>query len=181
MSNVALCLVVVKPIKDAARAAKNRMGRVVKKFKEFTVTRLLDLGIEPYLVSSSLVASLAQRLVRRLCENCKQPDRDRSTGLPHPPDALLADQGLEPSNLLGVYKPVGCEVCRGTGFRGRIGLFELLVVDEACRELVQTRGNASQIREAGLAAEMHLLATDGLLKIHQGVTTLDEVVRVTTL
>ena len=145
------------------------------------VTRLLDLGIEPYLVSSSLVASLAQRLVRRLCEDCKQPDPHRSVSLPDPPEALLADQGIEISDLRGVYAPVGCESCRGTGYRGRIGLFELLVIDDACRDLVQSRGNASQIREAGLAAGMHLLATDGLLKIHQGVTTLDEVVRVTTL
>ena len=145
------------------------------------VTRLLDLGIEPYLVSSSLVASLAQRLVRRLCDRCKQPDRARSTGLPAPPPALLDDQGMVLSDLPGVYKPVGCEDCRGTGFRGRIGLFELLVIDDACRDLVQSRGNASQIREAGLNTGMHLLATDGLLKVHQGVTTLDEVMRVTTL
>jgi general secretion pathway protein E len=127
------------------------------------------------------VASLAQRLVRRLCENCKQPDPQRSAGLPHPPESLLADQGLAVSSLRGIFKPVGCAACRGTGFRGRIGLFELLVVDDSCRALVQSRGNASQIRQAGLAAGMHLLATDGLLKIHQGVTTLDEVVRVTTL
>jgi general secretion pathway protein E len=145
------------------------------------VTRLLDLGIEPYLVSSSLVASLAQRLVRRLCEKCKQPDTARVTSLPAPPESLLADQGITSVDLRGVYKPVGCEACRGTGFRGRVGLFELLVVDDACRELVQTRGNASQIRGAGLSAGMHLLATDGVLKIHQGVTTLDEVLRVTTL
>ena len=145
------------------------------------VTRLLDLGIEPYLVSSSLVASLAQRLVRRLCDECKQPATDRSASLPDPPESLLADQGIKLSDLRGVFKPVGCDGCRGTGFRGRVGLFELLVVDDTCRELVQSRGNASQIREAGLAAGMHLLATDGLLKIHQGVTTLEEVVRVTTL
>ncbi len=145
------------------------------------VTRLLDLGIEPYLVSSSLVASLAQRLVRRLCDKCKQPDTSRSTLLPDPPETLLADQGITVADLIGVYKPVGCEACRGTGFRGRVGLFELLAIDDACRELVQTRGNASQIRTAGLDAGMHLLATDGLLKVHQGVTTLDEVMRVTTL
>ena len=145
------------------------------------VTRLLDLGIEPYLVSSSLVASLAQRLVRRLCEACKQPDTDRQTDLPRPPESLLDDQGIEWSDLSGIFRPVGCEACRGTGYRGRIGLFELLIIDDRCRELIQSRANASQIREAGLSAGMHLLATDGLLKIHQGVTTLDEVMRVTTL
>jgi type II secretory ATPase GspE/PulE/Tfp pilus assembly ATPase PilB-like protein len=145
------------------------------------VTRLLDLGIEPYLVSSSLVASLAQRLVRRLCEACKQPDSGRQTELPRPPESLLADQGIEWSDLSGIFRPVGCEACRGTGFRGRIGLFELLIIDDRCRELIQSRANASQIRESGLSGGMHLLATDGLLKIHQGVTTLDEVMRVTTL
>jgi general secretion pathway protein E len=144
------------------------------------VTRLLDLGIEPYLVSSSLIASLAQRLVRRLCENCKQPDR-HTTDLPAPPPSLMHDQGIDADDLCGVFKPVGCEACRRTGYRGRIGLFELLVVNDACRDLVQSRGNASQIRQAGLDAGMHLLATDGLLKIHQGMTTLDEVLRVTTL
>ncbi len=144
------------------------------------VTRLLDLGIEPYLVSSSLIASLAQRLVRRLCEKCKQPDR-HAADLPAPPPSLMHDQGISDADLCGVFKPVGCESCRGTGYRGRVGLFELLVVDDACRELVQTRGNASQIRQAGLNAGMHLLATDGILKIHQGMTTLDEVLRVTTL
>ena len=119
--------------------------------------------------------------MRRLCERCKQPDIDRATRIPDPPGALLAEQGITSSDLVGVFKAVGCEACRGTGYRGRVGLFELLTIDDACRELVQSRGNASQIREAGLAGGMHLLATDGLLKVHQGVTTLDEVMRVTTL
>ena len=145
------------------------------------VTRLLDLGIEPYLVSSSLVASLAQRLVRKLCEKCKQPDPSAAHGMPEVPQSLLDDQGTSLRDLAGACKPVGCSACRQTGFRGRIGLFELLVIDDACRELIGSRGNASQIRRAGMDAGMHLLATDGLLKIHQGVTTLDEVLRVTTL
>ena len=144
------------------------------------VTRLLDLGIEPYLVSSSLVAVLAQRLVRRLCEECKQPDA-ASSRLPQPPAAMLEVAGMEPSELGGAFRPIGCDVCRGTGFRGRIGLFELLVVDDECRELVQSRGNAAQLRQAALQAGMQLLATDGLLKVHGGMTTLDEVLRVTTL
>ncbi len=144
------------------------------------VTRLLDLGIEPYLVSSSLVASLAQRLVRKLCVDCKRPRRS-SEALPDVPPLLLESHGLAQSDLVGVFEPVGCDACRGTGFRGRVGLFELLVIDDACRELVQTRANASAIREAGLQSGMHLLSMDGLLKVHQGVTTLDEVLRVTTL
>ena len=85
------------------------------------------------------------------------------------------------SDLVGVYEPVGCERCRGTGFSGRIGLFELLVLDDACRDLIQQRANAAAIRDVGLQSGMHLLSMDGLLKIHQGVTTLDEVLRVTTL
>ena len=145
------------------------------------VTRLLDLGIEPYLVSSSLVASLAQRLVRRLCSLCKQPDPAGSKSIAAPPASLLQEQGIVLEALPGVFAPTGCESCRGTGFRGRVGLFELLVMNDTCRELVHSRGNASQIREAGMESGMHLLATDGLLKIHQGVTTLDEVMRVTKL
>ena len=145
------------------------------------VTRLLDLGIEPYLVSSSLVASLAQRLVRRLCDQCKQPHAQCEASLPPALQALLADQGIDASRLAGVHRPIGCAACRQTGFRGRIGLFELLVMDDTSRDLVQSRGNASQIRDAALRQGMHLLATDGLLKIHQGVTTLDEVLRVTSV
>ncbi len=148
------------------------------------VTRLLDLGTEPYLVSSSLVASLAQRLVRRLCDQCKRPRRERSSGaagLQSVPESLLAAHQISASELVGVFEPVGCDACRGTGFRGRVGLFELLVLDDACRDLIQTRANASAIRKAGLRGGMHLLSMDGLLKVHQGVTTLDEVLRVTTL
>ncbi|MEO1524025.1 MAG: ATPase, T2SS/T4P/T4SS family [Planctomycetota bacterium] len=144
------------------------------------VTRLLDLGIEPYLVSSSLVASLAQRLVRKLCEDCKRPRRGGDSVPPIPP-GLLESRGLVASEMTGVYEPTGCDRCRGTGFRGRIGLFELLVLDDACRDLVQSRANASAIREAGLKSGMQLLSMDGLMKVHQGVTTLDEVLRVTTL
>ncbi|MEM9585643.1 MAG: ATPase, T2SS/T4P/T4SS family [Planctomycetota bacterium] len=140
------------------------------------VTRLLDLGIEPYLVSSSLVASLAQRLVRRLCSSCKQSDPESESRLPPLPPELDSAKAV-----LQLSKPVGCDECRGTGFRGRIGLFELLVMDDACRELIQTRSNASRIREAGLGGGMRLLSTDGLLKVRQGVTTIDEVLRVTSI
>jgi general secretion pathway protein E len=125
------------------------------------VTRLLDLGIEPYLVASSLVASLAQRLVRQLCSECKQPVSD--------------------VNKMGQFQPIGCSACRETGYRGRLGLFELLVVDDRCRELVQSQGNASEIRQAALDVGMKLLASDGLNKVTQGQTTQAEVLRVTSL
>ncbi|MEM6363397.1 MAG: ATPase, T2SS/T4P/T4SS family, partial [Planctomycetota bacterium] len=118
------------------------------------VTRLLDLGVEPYLVASTLVASLAQRLVRTLCDDCKTIHDD------------------------GTASPVGCATCRGGGFRGRRGLFELLVVDETIRQHVQARDGASQIRQSAVAAGMMLLASDGERKIQSGVTTRDEVARV---
>ncbi len=135
------------------------------------VTRMLDLGIEPYLVSSSLLAVLAQRLVRRICHRCKTETE---------PEASLrvwldAQQGFVPRRL---FEGKGCETCRGTGFRGRVGIFELLIVDEKCRELIQNRANASQIRTAALEGGMTLLAQDGLRKVESGQTTLSEVVRV---
>ncbi len=121
------------------------------------ITRLLDLGVEPYLVSSSLVASLAQRLVRQLCPACKIESAD------------------------GTASPKGCERCRHSGFRGRIGLFELLVTNDRIRLLIQSRENASSICQAALESEMTLLFADGQTKIKQGRTTLEEVLRVTSL
>jgi general secretion pathway protein E len=121
------------------------------------ITRLLDLGVEPYLVASSLVASLAQRLVRQLCSVCKQIAED------------------------GTASPVGCDHCRHSGFRGRIGLFELLVTNDRIRERIQSRENATQIRQCAVESGMTLLAQDGQDKIKQGRTTLDEVLRVTSL
>ena len=109
------------------------------------VTRLLDLGLEPYLVSSSLVAVLAQRLVRKICQEC-----------------LAA----------------GCEACRQTGFRGRLGIFELLTVNEETRTLIQERANAAKIRAAATSTGMKLLRDDGLEKVQRGLTTMEEVTRV---
>ncbi len=128
------------------------------------VTRLLDLGIEPYLVASSLVASLAQRLVRRLCVDCKR-----------------AAERASPEEGLLLFEPQGCERCRQTGFRGRVGLFELLVMDNRSRDLVQQRANAAEIRAASLESGMSLLAADGLAKVEQGQTTMSEVWRVTSV
>lgn len=137
------------------------------------VTRLLDLGIEPYLVSSSLLAVLAQRLVRKVCRQCSQTrpasDHERQT-------LELGSTGDAP---LSITTGKGCDACRGTGYRGRVGIFELLVVDDAVREAIQERANAAEIREAGLRSDMRLLRRDGVDKILSGKTTVEEVERVT--
>jgi len=121
------------------------------------ITRLLDLGVEPYLLASSLVASLAQRLVRTLCSSCKMIAPD------------------------GTASPKGCDKCRYSGFRGRIGLFELLVTNDHLRSQIQSRENATTIRQTAVDSGMTLLVEDGQNKIMQGRTTLDEVLRVTSL
>ena len=131
------------------------------------VTRMLDLGIEPYLVSSSLVAVLAQRLVRRLCDECRQLD----------PDARLPRPSMADST---VFRAVGCPSCRGTGYRGRIGLFELLIIDDAIRDAVVARAPAGEIRRLGIDGGMRLLVTDGHEKVAAGMTTMEEVLRVTS-
>lgn len=135
------------------------------------VTRMLDLGIEPYLVSSSLLAVLAQRLVRRICFECRsEADVEAAYA-----EWLRAQTGFVPQQ---VFAGKGCVACRETGYRGRVGIFEFLVVDEPCRALIQSRGNASQIRKSALKGGMTLLAEDGLHKVDAGTTTLSEVVRV---
>ena len=136
------------------------------------VTRLLDLGIEPYLVSSSLVGVLAQRLVRRVCSKCAQPYTPKQSEL----DVLRHHPSAE--ELAGYRKGRGCDDCRGTGYHGRVGCFELLTVDDEVRTLVHERSTASSINAAAKKAGMHALADDGLVKVGRGLTTLEEVMRV---
>jgi general secretion pathway protein E len=127
------------------------------------ITRLLDLGIEPFLVASSVVAVVAQRLVRRICLDCReQAGGDDST-----------------FGIARVYCGRGCESCRHTGYSGRIGLFELMEVSDGIRELIQKRGNAAQIRTEAISQGMRLLAEDGKRLVVNGTTTMAEVLRVT--
>jgi general secretion pathway protein E len=137
------------------------------------VTRLLDLGIEPYLVASSVIVVLAQRLVRKVCVHCEQEVAASATDL-----SWLGLDGVAQSGI-SLKHGVGCKNCRQTGYSGRLGLFELLVVDDAVRDQVQSRANASQIRDVALSHGMRRLREDGRAKVLAGLTTIEEVERVT--
>jgi general secretion pathway protein E len=135
------------------------------------VTRLLDLGVAPYLVSSTVEAVLAQRLVRVLCTACREETR---------PDArTLQRVGALDVPLGTVWRAVGCPKCRETGYRGRQGIFELLVMSEALRELTHARATGERLRACAMQEGMQPLRADGLRLVREGVTTLDEILRVT--
>ncbi len=139
-----------------------------------TVTRLVDMGVEPFLISSSIIASISQRLARKVCDQCRetyQPRRDMLLGL-----GLDLD---DPENAdIVFYHGRGCDACRGTGYRGRMGLFEIMVMGEEIAELIVRRASAGQIREAAVAGGMGTMREDGITKIRNGVTTVEEVTRV---
>jgi type II secretion system protein E len=136
------------------------------------VTRLVDMGVEPYLVASSLEAVLAQRLVRVLCKHCKQPDNT--------PTALaLKEQIGIPANAV-IYKSVGCRECRNTGFYGRHAIFEWMDSDNEIRQLVLKSASSDQIRDAARKQGMKTLAEDGWRMVRMGMTTVEEVLSVTT-
>ena len=138
------------------------------------VTRLLDMGIEPYLISSSVIAVMAQRLVRVICPSCKsacQPQEQMSS-IWNEKERTLVSQGQ-------LYKGLGCESCLKTGYFGRTGIFELLIIDDQVKELIIERRGSHIIKEAGMAKGMSTLRADGLRKMLAGQTTLEEVCRVT--
>nr|WP_282178010.1 type II secretion system ATPase GspE [Vibrio nereis] len=134
------------------------------------ITRLRDMGIEPFLISSSLLGVLAQRLVRTLCPDCKEPyEADKET------KKLF---GLEPSEPLTLHRAQGCEKCNQKGYRGRTGIHELLVVDEAVQELIHSEAGEQAI-EKSVRQRTPSIRDDGLTKVLNGVTSLEEVMRVT--
>jgi type II secretory ATPase GspE/PulE/Tfp pilus assembly ATPase PilB-like protein len=135
------------------------------------VTRLLDLGIEPYLVASSLVGVLAQRLVRRICPHCGKPYR--------PAPSELQWLNVDRISSSKMRQITGCSECRNTGYRGRLGTFELLALNDDLRRLVQARATAAEIRDAAIHMGTRILRDDGIDKILAGLTTISEVERVT--
>ncbi len=140
-----------------------------------TITRLLDMGIEPYLIASSLNLSMAQRLVRKLCPLCKVPYK--------PTSDQLATIGLseKDSSSITFYKPVGCDECSQTGYKGRMPVFELMEMTPDMAKLVMDRADTTLLRQQAIKDGMQLLVQDGIRRIKEGLTSIQEVLSVATL
>jgi len=135
------------------------------------ITRLEDMGVEPYLVSSVLEGILAQRLVRRICPACRTPDT--------PSRADLEALGIDVNGKYTLFRGKGCDECRGTGYHGRFGIYELFNITEEVRSLILRRASTPEIRRHAIDAGMTTLRLDGWLKARSGLTTVDEILRVT--
>ena len=138
-----------------------------------TVTRLIDMGIEPFLISSAVILILAQRLIRKICMDCREPTKV------HP--QLLIDLGVPPDEVKSfpVYKGKGCPICNNTGYKGRVGLYEVMPMREEVKELVLSRASTSEIKKEAIRLGMKTLRQSGIMKIKDGVTTIEEVLRST--
>jgi general secretion pathway protein E len=140
------------------------------------VTRLVEMGVEPFLVSSSLMAVMAQRLVRRVCLECREPHE--------PTDEEIAKLGMSRDRFQALgggttYRARGCSACSRSGYRGRTGIYELLVIDDDIRQLVLKNVDSSTIKKKAMEKGMLTLLDDGALKVANGVTTIAEVLSVT--
>ena len=137
------------------------------------ISRLDDMGIEPFLISSSLVMVAAQRLVRRICLNCKQSYEVSRDTLTHLFPVVLKQSKVQ------LFKGAGCSLCKGSGYKGRLALLEVLLVDDPVRNLIIERANAGVIKAQAIQQGMQSLRMEGMAKVFEGVTTIDEVLRVT--
>ncbi len=135
-------------------------------------TRMVDMGVEPFLVASTVEAVMAQRLVRRLCEHCRKPVDLKKIELPD-------DFPTNEAQGHTLYEAVGCRECRDVGYLGRVGIYELLITTEKLRELALERASTWKIKQAGLNEGMRTLRDDGWLKVISGDTSIEEVVRIT--
>jgi len=140
-----------------------------------SIARLLDLGIEPFLLTATIEGIISQRLVRKICENCKTPFE--------PNEAQLMELQLTPDDIKGkkFYYGRGCSKCNGTGYRGRIGLFEIMVFNDEIRDLIMNQASTALLREASQKGGMRLLRDNGLAAIYDGITTIDEIVKETIM
>ena len=129
------------------------------------------MGVEPFLVASSVTAVLAQRLVRVICKDCKETYA--------PSEETLLDVGLAGAKNIKFYRGKGCDKCMNTGYRGRIGIFELMLPDDEIRALTISKASTTEIRKVALKNGMKTMQADGIEKVKAGATTLEEVLRVT--
>jgi type IV pilus assembly protein PilB len=135
-----------------------------------TLTRLLNMGVAPFNVASSVLLITAQRLARRLCKECKAPQ--------DLPTETLLQAGFKEEELDGSwtpYKPVGCDTCKGTGYKGRVGIYEVMPVSEEMQKIIMSNGNSIEIAEQAQREGVRNLRQSGLLKVKQGMTSLEEI------
>jgi type IV pilus assembly protein PilB len=140
-----------------------------------SVARLLDLGVEPFLITATIEGIVAQRLVRRICARCKKQY--------DPTEAQLGMLGLLPEDVGDkvFYYGKGCSKCNGTGYRGRVGIFEIMVFNDEIRDLIMNQGSTGVLREAAVRNGMRLLRENGLAAIYDGITTIDEIAKETMM
>ena len=138
-----------------------------------TVTRLRDMGVPPFLITATLEAVLAQRLVRRICKECREPTS--------PSTETLAQLDLTPDDVIDkkFYRGRGCAACNNTGFKGRTGLFEYMPINDQVRDLINQGASGQQVRDVAMQTGMVPLRTSGLEKAYGGITTIEEVIRET--
>jgi type IV pilus assembly protein PilB len=140
-----------------------------------SIARLLDMGIEPFLMTATLEGIVAERLIRKICENCKTQFE--------PSEAQLMELQLTPDDVKGkkFFYGRGCSKCNATGYRGRTGIFEIMVFNDEIRDLIMNQASTSVLRAAAQKAGMKLLRENGLATIYDGVTTIDEIVKETMM
>ena len=139
-----------------------------------SITRLLDMGIDDFLVTSTVHSIVAQRLIRKLCTDCRE--------LYEPSDELLISSGFKRQQLAAakeLYKPVGCDTCRGTGYSGRTAILEVLTLSDSIRSLILQQADSVRLNACAIEEGMQSMLQDGLHKVLTGITSLEEVLRVT--
>ena len=135
-----------------------------------TITRLLDMGVESYLIADSVVGIIAQRLVRKLCTHCRKPREATEDEK----KLLYAPEG----ELLTIYEPIGCPMCNDTGFYGRTAVFEIMEMTQNIKHMVTIKANTNEIKEAALSEGMHTLRMSAAQAVKDGTTTIPEMLKV---
>jgi type IV pilus assembly protein PilB len=149
-----------------------------------TYPRLIDLGVNAKVITSAINISMAQRLVRKLCDNCKLKSLDTSKErvIIEKVLATIQDKSyLENVDLNNIYAPKGCEVCNSTGFKGRIGIYEAIISDQAIEKVVNENPSEREINKAAESQNILNMKQDGIIKVLQGITSIDELQRVIDL